>query len=111
MLGFEIVSTSPKIPEGYSHWVWLKLGAAEIMLNTAYESNDERPPQREQARVAAHEDTCLYFGCPDVYAAYEEFKRRGAPVQEPKVAPYDMVQMYLHDPDGYNLCFQWPTKT
>jgi hypothetical protein len=20
-----------------------------------------------------------------------------------------MKQLYLHDPDGYGLCFQWPT--
>jgi hypothetical protein len=23
------------------------------------------------------------------------------------VAPYGMKQMYLHDPDGFGLCFQW----
>ena len=27
--------------------------------------------------------------------------------QEPRVAPYGMKQLYLSDPDGYNLCFQW----
>ena len=21
-----------------------------------------------------------------------------------------MKQLYLHDPDGYNLCFQWPAE-
>ena len=34
LLGFEVVSASPeaKTSEGtFSHWVWLKLGAAEIM--------------------------------------------------------------------------------
>ena len=28
-------------------------------------------------------------------------------VKEPKVAPYGMKQLYLTDPDGYLLCFQW----
>jgi len=23
------------------------------------------------------------------------------------VAPYGMKQMYLADPDGYGICFQW----
>ncbi len=111
VLGFEVVSTSPKIREDYFHWVRLKQGQAEIMLNTAYESDEERPAQRDPVRTAAHEDTCLYFGCPDVQAAYEELRRRGAPVQEPKVAPYGMTQMYFLDPDGYALCFQWPANS
>jgi glyoxylase I family protein len=29
-------------------------------------------------------------------------------VNEPKVAPYGMKQLYVRDPDGYGLCFQWP---
>jgi glyoxylase I family protein len=110
VLGFEAVSTSPKIREDYYHWVWLKQGQAEIMLNTAYESDEERPAQQDAARTAAHEDTCLYFSCPHVHATYEELRRKGAPVQEPKVAPYGMTQMYLRDPDGYALCYQWPAR-
>jgi len=38
--------------------------------------------------------------------AYEEDSRPPEPV--PKVAPYGMKQLYVRDPDGYNLCFQWP---
>ena len=55
VLGFEVVSTSPKICEDYFHWVWLKQGRAEVMLNTAYESDEERPTKRDPARTAAHE--------------------------------------------------------
>jgi glyoxylase I family protein len=29
-------------------------------------------------------------------------------VKPPKVAPYGMKQLYVKDPDGYVLCFQWP---
>ncbi|MGD0310821.1 MAG: VOC family protein, partial [Acidobacteriota bacterium] len=50
-----------------------------------------------------------FFGCPNVDAAYAHFRSRGQKVKEPKVAPYGMKQLYVHDPDGYNLCFQWPT--
>ncbi len=39
------------------------------MLNTAYEE-DARPRAPDPARVAAHEDTAIYFSCPDVDAAY-----------------------------------------
>lgn len=36
-LGFEVVSTSPVLGEDRFHWVLLRLGEAELMLNTAYE--------------------------------------------------------------------------
>ena len=56
--------------------------------------------------MAGHRDTGLYFSCPDVDAAYEAFRARGVDVEQP--APgYGMKQMYLVDPDGYQLCFQW----
>jgi hypothetical protein len=31
----------------------------------------------------------------------------GIEAREPAVAPYGMKQLYLKDPDGYELCFQW----
>lgn len=106
-LGFEVVSTSPVMGEDYFHWCLLRLGEAEVMLNTTYEFNEERPAKPDAARVAAHEDTCLYFGCPDVEAAYRLLSERGVEVKQPIVTGYGMRQMYLHDADGYSLCFQW----
>jgi glyoxylase I family protein len=50
LLGFQIVSTSPALGEDRFHWVWLRLGGADLMLNTAYESDDERPPVPDHAR-------------------------------------------------------------
>ena len=108
LLGFQIVTTSPALGgEDRFHWVWLRLGSAELMLNTAYEADDERPPGPDRVRVSAHDDTGLFIACPDVDAAYEELSGKGVKVQPPKVAPYGMKQIYLHDPDGYSLCFQW----
>jgi len=37
-------------------------------------------------------------------------RSRGIAVNEPKIAHYGMKQLYVSDPDGYNLCFQWPAK-
>jgi len=108
VLGFEVVANSPQLGEDFFHWVWLRLGQAELMLNTAYEDN--RPPSPEPRRVAAHCDTGLFFGCPDVDAAYEHLRSKGLEVKPPKVAPYGMKQLSLTDPDGYELCFQWPAK-
>jgi glyoxylase I family protein len=105
VLGFEVVTTSNPRGEHFD-WALLRLHGVELMLNTAYEE-DARPPAPDPARIAAHDDTCLYFGCPDVDAAYAHLRARGVAAKEPKVAPYGMKQLYLNDPDGYNLCFQW----
>ena len=109
-LGFEVVTTSPVLGPDKFHWCLLRLGPAEIMLNTAYEFDSERPVPADRARVAAHEDTGLFFGCPDVEGAYEELREKGVAVKPPKVAPYGMKQMYVKDPDGYGLCFQWQAE-
>jgi catechol 2,3-dioxygenase-like lactoylglutathione lyase family enzyme len=109
-LGFTVVNSSPALGEDYFHWALLRMGGAELMLNTAFESNNERPPQPDVARVAAHFDTGLFFACPDVDAAYEELRGKGVDVNEPVVTGYGMKQIYVGDPDGYELCFQWAAK-
>ena len=108
VLGFEVVPTSKPRGEHFD-WALLRLKGVELMLNTAYEQ-DARPPAPDPARIAAHDDTAIYFGCPDVDAAYAHLRRRGIAAKEPEVAHYGMKQLYLHDPDGYNLCFQWPAS-
>ncbi|HYL91563.1 MAG TPA: VOC family protein, partial [Alphaproteobacteria bacterium] len=108
VLGFEVVATSQPGKERFG-WALLRLNGLELMLNTAYE-DDERPPAPDPARVAAHNDTSIYFSCPDVDAAYADLRKRGVKVKEPRIAPYGMKQMYVSDPDGYELCFQWAAK-
>ena len=109
ILGFEVVSTNgPALLDEYD-WVLLNRGTAVLMLNTMYES-DHRPATPPEDRVLAHRDTGLYFGCPDVDAAYQHFLENGITVKPPKVAHYGMKQLYLQDPDGYELCFQWETE-
>ncbi|MBZ5606273.1 MAG: VOC family protein [Acidobacteriia bacterium] len=108
VLGFELVTTSPNLGgDDKFHWCLLRLGECELMLNTAYEFDAERPVPPDAVRVAAHDDTCIYFGAPDVDAVYDELRKKGLDLKPPKVAPYGMKQLYFHDPDGYNLCFQW----
>ena len=107
-LGFEVVGTSPPMGEDDFHWCLLRLGKAELMLNTAYEFNDERPARRG-ARVRAHIAIpgCSFrmSGCR--WRRTRRFAAKGVEVDKPKVAPYGMKQMYFVDPDGYGLCFQW----
>lgn len=107
LLGFEVIQTSPVLGADRFHWAWLRLGGADVMLNTAYESDEERPERPDAARVAAHNDTGLFFGCPDVNVVYEELRGKGLNVSEPVVTGYGMKQLYVRDPDGYELCFQW----
>jgi glyoxylase I family protein len=105
VLGFEIVTTDGK-PAPNCDWVLLRLNGVELMLNTAYE-RDYRPAKPDPARISAHEDVGLYFGCPDVDAAYRHLRSLGVEAKEPTIAHYGMKQLYVKDPDGYNLCFQW----
>lgn len=110
-LGFEVVTTSPPLGgDDRFHWCLLRLGDAELMLNTAYEFDDQRPTREEHTRIRGHRDTCLYIGCPNVDGAYDELRERGVDVKPPKVVPYGMKQMYLMDPDGFGLCFQWQAE-
>jgi glyoxylase I family protein len=105
-LGFELVTSDGK-PAPHNDWVLLRLNGTELMLNTAYEA-DQRPASPDPAGISAHQDTTIYFGCADIDAAYAHLQAKGIPANEPKVAPYGMKQLYLSDPDGYQLCFQWP---
>jgi glyoxylase I family protein len=107
VLEFEVVDTDR--PGERFDWALLRRDGVELMLNTAYEG-DARPPSPDPRRVEAHADTCIYLGCPDVDAAYAHLRARGLDVAAPVVQGYGMKQIYVADPDGYLLCFQWPAS-
>lgn len=104
VLGFEVHSDSGDGDD--SGWVWLHRDGLHLMLNGQYEP-EYTPGAPPAERTEWHSDTCLYFGCPDPDAAYEFLKAKGVDLSPPTVAPYGMKQLYLSDPDGYNICFQW----
>lgn len=107
VLGFEIAS---EIPEDHQcDWVMLTLDGSELMLNTAYEAGS-RPDAPELARISAHGDVALFFGCADVDAAYAHLQQRGVAARAPIVTGYGMKQLYLKDPDGYEICLQHPVN-
>jgi catechol 2,3-dioxygenase-like lactoylglutathione lyase family enzyme len=113
VLGFGVVQTAPaadQVTGDAFGWAWLRRDDAELMLNTAYDPDVVRPAAPDPARVAAHDDTALFIGCPDVDAAYEHLQGHGLPVAAPVVAPYGMKQLYVKDPDGFTLCFQCPME-
>ncbi len=88
------------------HWVLLRRDDTELMLNTAYEEG-ERAGVASAGALASHGDAALFFGCPDVDAAYEQVKSYGVTCSPPKTAWYGMRQLSFSDPDGYGITLQW----
>lgn len=110
VLGFEIVMSDANTSAPNHNWVWLRLNGTDLMLNTAYEY-DQRPQTADPRRVASHGDTALFFSAPDVDAVCDHLRSKEINVNEPKIAPYGMKQLYVRDPDGFELCFQWEANS
>jgi glyoxylase I family protein len=106
VLGFEVAATNDDDAGDDVDWCYLKRGKAELMLNGLYEAH-ERPAAPGKSRRSVHADTCLYFACPDVDGAYRHLREHGVDAKAPVVTHYGMKQVYVSDPDGYLLCFQW----
>jgi glyoxylase I family protein len=105
LLGFSVVFASPEVEttEGrFSHYMWLRFGGAEIMLNTQYDSN-ERPSQPPEK---SSKDAVFYIHCSDVEVAYQELTERGLKAERPKMASYRLRLFSVEDPDGYTIVFQ-----
>lgn len=107
VLGFEVLQSAP--PGDDCDWCLLRLNGTELMLNTQYEK-DDRPAMADGARVGAHRDTSLFFRCRDLDAAYAHLRAHGIDARPPVVRDYGMKQLSFRDPDGYNLCLQWPAS-
>lgn len=111
VLGFTIANRSPTYAteEGAElfHWALLSRGDLAIMLNTAYDAG-ERPVAPDPVRIAAHADTCLYFACADVDAAFAHLRELAIACGPPTLSPYGMRQLAFHDPDGYAITLQQP---
>lgn len=95
-LGFEIVNKWE--PEGKLNWCRLERDGCALMLQQACE---EDGPAEGRGRGVG-----FFFNCGDVDAMHAELCRSGLVVAAPKLAFYGMNQLFLKDPDGYELCFQ-----
>ena len=107
ILGFDMPFASPVVEtaEGrFSHFVMLRRGQAELMLNTAYDSN-ERPPDRSDARWSACRHIHFYIDCDNVAGLYAEIIAKGAKAAPPAKTGYGYVGFSLSDPDGYQIIF------
>ena len=110
VLGFEVLFASPEVEtaEGrFSHFVRLGRDQAEIMLNTAYDSN-ERPLERSDARWACCQHTQFYIDCNDVEGFYAKVAGDGGIAAAPEKTRYGYLAFSISDPDGYRIIFQQP---
>jgi glyoxylase I family protein len=107
VLGFEVIQQWD--PGGHLSWAILRLGGAVVMLNERYEP-EERPLHPDSQRAEAHDDTELYFDCPDVDEAYAHLLKKGLSVASPEITHYGMKQVWVTDPDGFRLCFHQPAE-
>ena len=48
----------------------------------------------------------FYFLCDDVDVVFSEIQTRNIEISNPETAFYGMKQLFIQDPDGYQLCFE-----
>lgn len=104
ILGFRLMAGSDADNPG---WALLRLGNAELMMEPIY-PRSKRPTVPDALRTQYHGDTVFYFGCANIDEAYEHLQQNCIKVDPPRVESYGMKQLYVTDPDGYKLCFQYP---
>lgn len=95
-LGFTM--TEKWEPGGKLGWCRLARGGATLMLQQACE---EDSPAAGRGRGVG-----FFFLCDDADAIHIELCASGLLLDPPTVAFYGMKQLFLKDPDGYELCFQ-----
>lgn len=96
-LGFEM--TQEWSPDGKLAWCRLARGGAALMLQQAC-------PQEDGPTEGRGRGVGFFFLCDDADAIHTEFTVAGLSLQPPQVAFYGMNQLFVKDPDGYELCFQ-----
>ncbi len=80
----------------------LHFGPQHIMLHRDTDLVPGYLPQRGQRGKGI----ILYLEVTDVDAYWQRLKDQGVPIHmEPKDQDWGYREMYLYDPDGYNLCF------
>lgn len=100
-LGFDLVNKWE--PEGKLAWCRLERAHSAIMLQQA--EAEDGPAESRGHGVG------FFFHCDDADALHAELTDRGLLIDHPKVAFYGMKQVFLLDPDGYELCFQSPVES
>ena len=99
-LGFEVHGKWE--PDGKLAWCRLQRDGSALMLQQA---SEEDGPAEGRGRGVG-----FFFVCDDAGAIHTELSERGLHLNPPQVAFYGMKQIFVTDPDGYELCFESPTE-
>ena len=97
LLGFEMKLKWE--PEGKLSWCRLERGNSALMLQLA-------SPEEDGTKAERSKGVGFFFRCEDAQAMYDELSSSGLQLKPPRVAFYGMNQLFIKDPDGYELCFQ-----
>lgn len=89
-------------PDGKLAWCRLERGGSAIMLQQA--EAEDGPVDHRGHGVG------FFFNCDNVDALHVELTQRGLDLEPPTIAFYGLKQVFLKDPDGYELCFQSPAR-
>ncbi len=100
-LGFAM--TQQWEPGGKLAWCRLARDGAAVMLQQAIPEEDGPADGRGRG-------VTFYFQCDDADAMHADLTRRGLTAAPPQAAYYGMNQVFVKDPDGYELCFQSAIK-
>ncbi len=96
-MGFAL--TEQWAPDGKLAWCRLERDRAAVMLQQAV-SDEDGSVEGRGCGVA------FYFNCNDAAAVHADLVSRGVAVAPPQPAFYGMNQVFVQDPDCYELCFQ-----
>jgi len=100
LLGFELVQRAGE-DAGYL-FAQLKSGAASLMINSM-------PGSGHTTALPDDFGCVLYLNAEDVHALCTELRAKGVEVADPEPQEYGLDQLWLRDPDGYQLCITSPT--
>jgi catechol 2,3-dioxygenase-like lactoylglutathione lyase family enzyme len=97
-LGFRLVNEASQRDRLF--WCRLERGGACVMLQQS------EPPEDAPLAAPNSRGVVFYFVCDDANATYEELTSRGMNLNAPTVAYYGMKQLFVPEPDGYEICFE-----
>src|SRR5262245_57315561 len=100
-LGFELGDKWE--PDGKLAWCRLQRDGSALMLQQA--SAEDGPAEGRGRGIG------FFFICDDAEVLHTELSLRGVPLALPQVAFYGMKQIFVKDPDGYELCFESLTQS
>ncbi|MFI4973901.1 MAG: VOC family protein [Caulobacterales bacterium] len=89
--------------QGRLMFAQLRRGDVEIMLN-----GRGGDPAARRARPH-YTEAVFYFRVDDVHALYSDLTAKGLAPTAPETQEYGLDEVFLRDPDGYELSFTSPT--